>query len=178
MTMDVRKQQMQLQLQPQPQRRQDRTGFETMLDQSTVVAAADGVCRPQHHAVHHRYDHHAAPSACQSDPSALADGSTNDGNGVRTTPAAYSPVAVTTPTSPSQLSLPSPYYDRNPIVIGFPQHHRNQQYQQYSPKSNAPLANVQNMVGDQGSDHNYNGNTSKVRYFFFLIILIRSNKMY
>lgn len=169
--MDVRKQQMQLQLQLQPQRRQNRTGFETLLDQSTAAATAvDGVGHPQHN----RHDRRPSPTAYQSGPGAAADGVTNGGDGVRTTTAAYSPVAVTSPTSPSQLSLPSPYYDRNPIIIGFPPHRRQHHYQQYSPKSpgtTVPLANVQNVVGDQDIDNNCNMNTSKVREFFIVFLI-------
>lgn len=161
MTMNVKKQQMQLQLQLQPQRRQNRTGFESLLDQPSAATSVDGVGCPQNHVVllHHHYEHRAGSTAAQSGSGAAVDSGDVDAE------TAYSPVPVATPTSPSQLSLPSPYYDRNPI-IGFQSHHRQQQHHQYSPKSPitvVPLANVQNVVGDQDTGNH----SSKVSYNYF-----------
>uniref|UniRef100_A0A2S2QL91 Uncharacterized protein n=1 Tax=Sipha flava TaxID=143950 RepID=A0A2S2QL91_9HEMI len=80
--------------------------------------------------------------------------------------------AATSPPPPSPLSLPSPYYDRNPIV-GFPLHNHHHQHH-HSSKSPvtaaaaaaAPLANVQNVVhaGADQDHHDHYANNSKYYY--------------
>lgn len=91
-------------------------------------------------------------------------------NGTAGSPGGWPAEELTTPTSPSQLSLPSPYYDRNPVV-GFPLHHQLRHYGQHGAKSpvpvapaTVPLANVQNVVypGDQDHNDHHLANNTKV----------------
>lgn len=162
--MNVKKQQMQLQLQ-QPQRRHDRTGFEALLDQPAPVAETSD-----------RYDHShrhrrppatgaglsdAAPSGFTGSPTE-ADDATSAATAAR--PGRPQDEAVTTPPPPSPLSLPSPYYDRNP---GFPVHHHHHRHRHHHvPKTpppitaTVPLGNVQNVVYSTG-DQDHNANNSK-----------------
>ncbi|XP_026821473.1 uncharacterized protein LOC113559890 isoform X2 [Rhopalosiphum maidis] len=191
--MNVKKQQMQLQLQlQQPQRRHDRTGFEAPLDQPMPVAETSppGGALPWSTAVTGdtagRYDHPhrrrgppvagAVPSDAPSDHTGSpteADDATAAVPAAR--PGRPQDRAVTTPPPPSPLQLPSPYYDRNP-VIGFPVHHHHHHHHRHgsksppSPSTNAtttvPLANVQNVgyaTGDQGHKDHY-ANSSKYYY--------------
>lgn len=129
--MDVKKQQMQLQLQQEPQ----RPGFGTIVRDRPAQQLSN-------HS--HQYRQGATGLSAQSPETTAAD-------------------RESVPVSPgpaSPLSLPSPYYDRNPVV-GFPPHHHHHHHHQYHnapPKSPAaaaavPLANVQNVV-DQDSNSN------------------------
>lgn len=181
--MNVKKQQMQLQL--QPQRRHNRTGFETLLDRTaadeTAVSPPPGASwspvdagRYRHHHRHH--DHQLPGPDTENDaPSA------NPSDGRRSP---FTVPAVTTPPPPSPLSLPSPYYDRNPI-IGFPLHQHH-----HAPKSPTvttaaaavPLANVQNVVRagadqDPHNDH-YANNNSKVSLYDYVINALRGRHTY
>lgn len=166
--MNVKKQQMQLQL--QPQRRHNRTGFETLLlqdrtaDESAAVSPPPGA--PWSPADAGRYRHHRRHDHLLQGPNSEDSATPPDGAGhcSRSTEP-----AVTTPPPPSPLSLPSPYYDRNPI-IGFPLHQHH-----HSPKSpttataaaaaTIPLANVQNVVytsTEQDLQGDHHANNSKV----------------
>ncbi|XP_025197472.1 mediator of RNA polymerase II transcription subunit 12 [Melanaphis sacchari] len=187
--MNVKKQQMQLQLQlQQPQRRHDRTGFETLLDQPMPVAETSppGGTLPWSTAVASdtasRYDHPLgrrgppATIAGLSDVSSDHTGSPAEADDATAAVTAARPgrpqdQAVTTPPPPSPLQLPSPYYDRNP-VIGFPVHHHHHHHHHLVPKSptnattSVPLANVQNVgyaTGDQDHNDHY-ANRSKYYY--------------
>ncbi|KAL4126898.1 hypothetical protein QTP88_011098 [Uroleucon formosanum] len=187
--MNVKKQQMQLQLQ-QPQRRHDRTGFEALLDRPVPVAETSppGGTSPWSTGVtdtagrydqphHHRWGPSATGAGLSDVPSNVTGSPTEADDATVATTAARpghpQDEAVTTPPSPSPLSLPSPYYDRNP-VIGFPVHHHHHHHHHHVPKSpppittTVPLGNVQNVVyatGDQ-QDHNdlHHANSSKYYY--------------
>lgn len=178
---------MQLQLQ-QPQRRHDRTGFEALLDRPVPVAETSppGGTSPWSTGVtdtagrydqphHHRWGPSATGAGLSDVPSNVTGSPTEADDATVATTAARpghpQDEAVTTPPSPSPLSLPSPYYDRNP-VIGFPVHHHHHHHHHHVPKSpppittTVPLGNVQNVVyatGDQ-QDHNdlHHANSSKV----------------
>ncbi|XP_027841989.2 uncharacterized protein LOC114123280 [Aphis gossypii] len=170
--MNVKKQQMQLQLQLQPpQRRHDRTGFEALLDQPMPVAETSppggtlpwstgvtGDTAGRYNHQHHRQGPPAATGAGpQSDAPSDHIGSPTEADDATAAVTAARPgrpqdQAVTTPPPPSPLQLPSPYYDRNP-VIGFPvQHHHHHHHHHRVPKSPTnstaavPLANVQNVA--------------------------------
>lgn len=187
---------MQLQLQ-QPQRRHDRTGFEALLDQPAPVAETSppgGPSSPWSTAAFTdtagRYDHHlhrrrGAP-ATGVGLSDVHTGSPTEADDATAAAAAARPgrpqdEAVTTPPPPSPLSLPSPYYDRNP---GFPVHHHHHHHHQHhvskSPPppitatATVPLANVQNVVyactGDQDHKNDYYANGSKVSVRLFVYI--------
>jgi len=190
--MNVKKQQMQLQLQlQQPQRRHDRTGFEALLDQPVPVSETSppGGTSPWSTGVTDtasRYDHPhhrrgpPATAAGRSDVSSNVTGSPTEADDATVAATAARPgrpqdEAVTTPPPPSPLSLPSPYYDRNP-VIGFPVHHHHHHHH-HVPKSpppitaTVPLGNVQNVVHATGDhqDHNdlHHANSSKVSFCAF-----------
>ncbi|XP_015373412.1 PREDICTED: ubiquitin carboxyl-terminal hydrolase 36 [Diuraphis noxia] len=187
--MNVKKQQMQLQLQlQQPQRRHDRTGFEALLDQPvpvTETSPSSGGTSPWSTGVTDmagRYDHphhRLGPSTTGAGRSDVlqdltsspteADDATVAANAAR--PGCPQDEAVTTPPPPSPLSLPSPYYDRNP-VIGFPVYHHHHHHH-HVPKSpppitaTVPLGNVQNVVyatGDQDHNDLLYANSSKYYY--------------
>ncbi|XP_022169027.1 uncharacterized protein LOC111032870 isoform X2 [Myzus persicae] len=186
--MNVKKQQMQLQLQlQQPQRRHDRTGFEALLDQPVPVAETSppGGTSPWSTGVTDtvgRYDHphhrRGPPATGAGLSGVLSDltGSPTEADDATASATAARPgrpqdEAVTTPPPPSPaLSLPSPYYDRNP-VIGFPVHHHHHHH--HVPKSpppitaTVPLGNVQNVVhatGDQDYNDLHYANSSKYYY--------------
>lgn len=160
--MNVKKQQMRLQLQQQqpPQTRHNRTGFETLLDQSAAERRADACPAPilsrggvswspdGRHQLRHA-DHRPHASQQQS-PAAGRSAAGVDAVATVGSPAA----SVASP-----LSLPSPYYDRNPVVA-FPFH---------GPKSppatvgSVPLANVQNVAyADQDPVDDHYAISSKV----------------
>lgn len=198
--MNVKKQQMQLQLQlQQPQRRHDRTGFEALLDQPMPVAetsppggtlpwstAVTGDTAGRYNHPHHRQGPPATSAGLTDSPSdhigspTEADDATVAVTAAR--PGRPQDQAVTTPPPPSPLQLPSPYYDRNP-VIGFPVHHHHHHHHHHVPKSptnataTVPLANVQNVAyattGQDPQDRNdHYANSSKVRKINIKIIII------
>lgn len=173
--MNVKKQQMQLQL--QPQRRHNRTGFETLLDRAaaadeTAVLPPPGASWSPVDAGRyrqHRCHDHLLPGPDSENTSSATAGNPSDGrNSPSTEP------AVTTPPPPSPLSLPSPYYDRNPI-IGFPlyQHHHASKSPTVATATFVPLTNVQNVVyadADHQDSHNdqHANNNSKVSLYTML----------
>lgn len=192
--MNVKKQQMQLQLQ-QPQRRHDRTGFGALLDQPVSVSETSppGGTSPWSTGVTDtagRYDHphHNRGSDVPSDFTGSpteADDATVAATAAR--PGRPQDEAVTTPPPPSPLSLPSPYYDRNP-VIGFPVHHHHHHHH-HVPKSpppitaTVPLGNVQNVVyaTSDHQDHSdlHHANSSKVSFceLTFFVYYGNNNKI-
>lgn len=131
--------------------------------------------RYHHHQVHHY--HHDRPNGLVADsengwPRKPSDATTPDSIDFVDEDGCNSPTAATTPLPTSPLSLPSPYYDRNPI-IGFPLHNHHHQHH-HSSKSpvtattaaaTVPLANVQNVVhaGIDQDHHDHYANNSKVR---------------
>lgn len=137
-------------------------------------AAADTAGRYRHHHIHHNHhDHQSGPAAEPENgrwpTRKSSDAATPDGIGFVDGDAT---AAATTPPPPSPLSLPSPYYDRNPIV-GFPQHNHHHQHH-HAPKSpvTVPLANVQNVVhaGADQDHHDHYANNSKVRSRLYFAI--------
>lgn len=184
---------MHLQLQQHsPQHRQNRTGFESLLEQCVApgqvseTATSPDATDADRRYHHHHYDHQHRMQVQASAAASLADhGAISsvppdvggcgvvqdiDRSAKSPTPSAGdappsrpSDIVCTDPTPTSPLSLPSPYYDRNPIV-GFPLHHfHHVPKSPVSPTAVVPLANVQNVVYVAGDQDLQIANNSKVR---------------